>query len=235
MVYYYAMLPHWRNSTITTMTDYPGQHRLYTQTDEYNTQQFMIERQIAKISTATLVVVQSVTTTGQVAAVGEVDVKPLVKMVDGVGTTYAHGPVHGLSYFRLQGGNKAIIMDPKVGDIGAAIYADRDISTVKKTKQVSPPASYRRFDMADAMFFPCFLGAAPTSYVQFKDDGSIVLSPDNGTTTVTIDNAGKVQVKVGAFKFSIQPLRMDLNCDYGAGTNHVMSDAGPIGNVWCIP
>lgn len=214
------------------MTDYPSQSTSEVPHNDFTAIMYMIERVLAKVSTATLVQVKSVTTTGQVAAVGQVDVVPLVNMIDGIGTNYKHGPIHNLAYFRLQGGSKAVIMDPKANDIGVAVFADRDISAVKKNKKQSQPGSFRRFDMADGLFFPCFLGAAPTSYVQFKDDGSIVVSPDNGTSTLTLDHAGKMQANIGGFKFSVQPSRMDINCDYGVGDSRVLCEAGPIPNVW---
>ncbi len=216
-------------------TYYPGQHIPSTPTSPFNERHFHIERVLSRVSTATLAQVKKVTTTGQVAAVGQVDLLPLVNMQDGTGKQFKHQVVHNIPYFRLQGGTKAIILDPKVNDIGIAVFADRDISAVKKNKKQGPPGSWRRFDFADGLFFPCFLGGQPTSYVQFKDDGTIVVSPDNGTTTVTVDHAGKVQANVGGFKFSIQPSRMDLNCDYNAGTQRVVCETGPISNVWCIP
>lgn len=213
--------------------DYPGQQLPISQNHEFNAQEFMIERLLAKISTASLVQVQKVTTTGAVAAVGQVDVLPLVNMVDGVGTNYQHGTVHNLAYFRLQGGSKAIIMDPKVNDIGVAVYADRDISSVKKNKKQSPPGSYRRFDMADGIFFPCVLGGSPTSYIQFQDDGTIVLSPDNGTTVVTI-KAGKVQVKVSSMLMTVSASRIDLGADAGAAPYQVETSGGPSTKVWSV-
>jgi len=171
--------------------DYPSQQTPDVANSEFQAAQYMIERLFSRVSTATLVQVQKVTTSGQVAPVGQVDVVPLVNMIDGVSTNYKHGPVHNLAYFRYQGGNKAIILDPKVNDIGVAVFADRDISVVKKTKAQSQPGSFRRWDMADGLFFPCFLGAAPTSYIQFQDNGSIAISPDNGTTSILIE-AGKI-------------------------------------------
>lgn len=211
---------------------YPGQHTPTTPTSPFNERHFHIERVLSRVSTATLAQVQKVTTSGLVADVGQVNILPLVNMQDGSGKQFKHQVVNNVPYFRLQGGTKAIIMDPKVGDTGVAVFADRDISSVKKTKKQGPPGSWRRFDFADGLFFPCFLGSAPTSYLQFKDDGSIVISPDNGTTTITVDVAGKVQINVGGFLFSIQPSRMDINCGYGDGDSRVVCEAGPIPNVW---
>lgn len=147
-----------------------------------------MERVLSRVSSATLVQVKKVTNKGEVKEVGTVDVLPLVNMQDGFAKQFKHQVVHGIPYFRLQGGaDKAVIMDPKVDDIGVMVLADRDISKVKKNKKQSPPGSWRRFDMADGLFFPCFLGGKPKCYVQFTDDNKINLSPDEGTTVLCIE------------------------------------------------
>ena len=211
--------------------DYPGQEHVDTQSAEFNTLEFIIEQVISRMSTATLVQVQKSTTNGSVAPPGTVNVSPLVKLQDAFGTVYPHSVVNNIPHYRLQAGTKAIIMDPKANDIGMVVFADRDISNVKKNKAASPPGSFRRFNMADGMYFPSMLGEQPTSYIQFEDDGTIVLSPDNGTTVVTI-KAGKVQINMGTVKLSLQPNRVDINCDYGVGDSRVLCEAGPIPNVW---
>jgi hypothetical protein len=40
-------------------------------------------------------------------------------------------------YFRVQGGADAIIIDPKVGDLGIAVFCSRDITGVKRSKEAS--------------------------------------------------------------------------------------------------
>lgn len=137
--------------------------------------QYLVERILSRVSTATLVKVTKVTNNGELAAVGQLDAQPLVNMQDGIGTNYKHGIIHNLIYFRLQNKKSAIIMDPEVNNIGVAVIADRDISVVKKNKAQAQPGSFRRFDMADGMFFPCFLGDAPTtSHLRFKGDGTVI-------------------------------------------------------------
>lgn len=148
----------------------------------------MAEQVVARIAGSTLVQVKSVTTNGEVAAVGSVDVQPLVKMQDSMGVVQSHGIIHSIPYFRLQGGSgKAIIMDPKVGDIGVAVFANRDISSVKANKKESPPGSHRKNDMADGMYFGSFLGEKPTCYIRFTDDDKIISSPDDGHTLITLE------------------------------------------------
>jgi hypothetical protein len=212
------------------MTDHPGQRFLDSQTSDFHAQNYMIEEMLSRMSKATLASVQSVTTTGAVAAVGSVSLLPLVNMQDSYGNAHKHTAINNIPYFRYQGGNKAIILDPKVGDIGVAVFADRDISSVKKNKKQSNAGSFRRHDMADGLFFPCFLGATPTSYIQFQDDGTLVFSPDNGTTLITV-KAGKITLTVSGTTITLQSGRVDLGGLGGAG---VQTAAGTSGTVFAI-
>ena len=175
--------------------EFPGLEERNTQADQFNAERFLVDQAIGRMSKVMLVKVTKVTTQGQVGPVGFVDVVPLVKQTDSKGQVKSHGTVHSISYFRYQGGaGKAVILDPKVGDIGVAVFADRDISVVKKTKKESQPGSFRQHSMADGLFFGCFLGDAPTCYIRFTDDDKIVLSPDGGTSVMTLE-AGKTTIK----------------------------------------
>jgi hypothetical protein len=134
---------------------------------------------------AHLVTVQSVTNAGSVSPAGEVSVRILVNQIDRDGTSFPHGTIYAVPYFRLQGGANAIILDPVVGDIGIAVFADRDISSVKADKGQANPGSRRRFDPADALYIGGFLNKAPSQYVQFLPNGGgvNVVSPMEVTIT----------------------------------------------------
>lgn len=211
---------------------YPGQESPRSDKSEFNKQRFMVEQMTARMSTATLVQVKKVTNKGEVEKTGFVDVLPLVNMIDGLGKTFKHGVVHNIPYFRIQGGaSKAIIMDPKVGDIGVAIFADRDISSVKRNRKQSPPGSFRRFDMADGLFFPCFLGDKPTCYVRFTDDDKIIASPDDNKTTITIEK-DKITMETETLAVYVQKTRIDLgklNAPHA-----VMTADGPSEKVFAV-
>lgn len=154
---------------------YPGQETPYSGNVDLTAVQFAIKSAIARIPGAHLVVVRKVSTQGQVGPVGSVDIEPMVNMMDGQGNTTPHGVIHNIPYFRLQGGgDKAVIMDPKVGDIGVAVFANRDISGVKRSKKPGPPGSYRRHDMADGLYIGGFLGGEPMCYIRFTDDNKII-------------------------------------------------------------
>jgi hypothetical protein len=98
-------------------------------------------------------------------------------MLDGAGNSFSHGIIVQLPVFRLQGGKNAIIIDPVVGDIGLAIFCDRDISSVVATKAQANPSSSRMNDMSDGIYFGSLLGPAPTQYVAFTAAGIKIVSP----------------------------------------------------------
>jgi Phage protein Gp138 N-terminal domain len=142
-----------------------------------NAETFMIWSVLARITTAKVVQVMAVTNSGGVSPVGFVDIQPMVNQIDGTGNSVAHGVIYHCPYFRLQGGTDAIILDPKVGDIGVAIFADSDISSVVATKAQANPGSRRRFDMADALYIGGYLNGTPVQYVEFSASGIKIVSP----------------------------------------------------------
>lgn len=118
---------------------------------------------------------------------GTVDVRPLVHMQDGAGVAYEHGIIHGVPYIRIQGGQRAFICDPQVGDTGVIVVAGRDISRVKSTRQAAAPASFRTQDFADSIYFGGLLNDAPTEYIGFV--GGDVVVKTNGQFIVDADGA----------------------------------------------
>lgn len=144
---------------------------------EFNEQSFLVKQILSTRNIATLVQVKAVTNTGGLSPVGFVDVLPLVNQIDGDYNGVPHGVVHNLPYFRLQGGVNAIILDSQVGDIGVAVFADRDISSVKAKKGQANPGSMRRSDFADGLYIGGFLNGAPTQFVQFSPAGINIHSP----------------------------------------------------------
>lgn len=155
---------------------------------------------MSKIQTITVVKVVAVSGTG-VSPVGEVDVQPLVQMLDGAGNVYPVGRIFSVPYFRLQGGANAIICDPVVGDIGLCAFASRDISAVKRNKTESAPASRRQHDWNDGLYIGGFLNGTPAQYVQFASDGIVIHSP-TGITLEAPDiklQASSVTTQTGSF------------------------------------
>jgi hypothetical protein len=168
---------------------YAGSQTLASGTSESNMLDFVVRSIMGRQATATLVIVKAVTNTGDVAAVGLLDVQPMVAQLDGHGKPVDHGVIHNVPYARVQGGTAAIIIDPKVGDIGIAIFASRDISAVKNSKKPSNPGSRRSYDWADALYVGGVLNGVPEQYIRFTSAGDIEIKPASKVTVM-----GDVQV-----------------------------------------
>lgn len=156
---------------------YWGDREAAAGTDEYNALLFTVRQILANCNSVALVKVIAAESNGEFAQAGTVDVQPMVNQLDGQGNSVPHGVVNGLIYLRLQGGANAIIMDPQPDDIGIAVFADRDISSVKATRGIANPGSARRYDMADGVYLGGVLNGDPTQYVRFSPEGIDLVSP----------------------------------------------------------
>lgn len=173
-----------------------GLERPQTTAGEYNKLIFAISQAISKLQTVTLVRVEAVTNSGGVSPVGFVDVLPLVHQIDGLGNPTPHGLVPNLPYVRLQGGPDAIILDPKVGDIGICLFASRDISKVKVAKKPSPPGSFRQYSFCDGLYLGGVLNGTPSQFVRFHAGGIAITTP--GTVAITSASLTHNGVNIGA-------------------------------------
>lgn len=176
---------------------YAGFQRLAAGASEFNQLDFIVRSILSGIATTTLVQVKSVTNDGGVEPVGLVDVQPMVAQLDGYGQATPHGVIYGIPYFRLQGGMNAIIIDPKIGDIGLCVFASHDISSVKANKAPANPGSYRRFAMSDGLYIGGVLNGTPAQYMRFDSDGNIELKPAEKVTVLgDVDVTGTVTAAV---------------------------------------
>jgi len=160
---------------------------------EFNALSFLIRQILGELNVAALVRVESVTNSDGVAAVGFVDVQPLVSQQDGFGNAVPHGVLYNIPYARIQGGANAVILDPVVGDIGFAVFADKDISVVKNTKKQASPGSARRFSMSDGIYLGGVLNGTPTNYVQFSGNDINITATGNvniSSPHINLQNTG---------------------------------------------
>lgn len=170
------------------MSAIKGQQDFTTDASQYNATDFQIQQALRKISTAEPVRVVSVQP-GAVGSVGMVSVQPLVNLVTGTGDGMAQSTLYQLPYLRIQGGENAVIVDPKPGDIGLAVYAMRDTETVKANRDGKPanPGSARTYSKGDGFYLGGFLNTKPKRYVMVDDTG------------ITLDDGqgGKLELKGG--------------------------------------
>jgi hypothetical protein len=160
---------------------YQGAQDPQSDKGEFNAISFLIAQMIARLNVATVVKIVAVDDPGGAAAAGTVDVQPMVNQLDGSLTMLAHGTIYALPYMRLQGGSNAFVVVPQVGDLGIALFADRDISSVKTAKDQANPGSLRRFDMADGMYLGGMLNGAPSRFVRIDDSGVTITGVENVT------------------------------------------------------
>ncbi len=174
-----------------------GQQEPSDSASDFSVMCFTIEQMMLRMRTNIPVQVLAVNAPGGLAPAGTVDVLPLVSQLDGNGNAFPHGPVLGLPYFRLQGGQFAVILDPAVGDVGYVAVADRDISSVVASSgKASAPGSRRVYDLADGIYVGGILNQVPVAYVMFTQQGglTIVAAPGQpinvtGTGGITLTGA----------------------------------------------
>lgn len=156
---------------------YYSQSRPPSGTTAFTGMSFLVKRMISRMNVATPCQVQAITSKATIDQPGTMDVLPLVQMIDGANNVSVHGTVYGIAYGRQQAGSKAFIMDPKPGDIGIVVFADRDTTNVRSVHKAAPPASRRRNAMPDGVWVGTLWSPGQiTSYAQFTDQGAIVLS-----------------------------------------------------------
>lgn len=144
--------------------------------------EFILERLIGKSYTISLVKVNAVRA-GGTGAVGFLSATDLIQQMDGNNDGIPNVAMENMPYFRLQGGDNAVIIDPKPGDIGLAAFARRDISALKQSKAEGPPPSLRSHDVSDGLYLGGLLNGAPTQWIHFLDSGINI----KATAAVTID------------------------------------------------
>jgi hypothetical protein len=171
---------------------YQGSADVGTALSPYNTHDFHIDQSLVGVRTATIVQIVKAPydadgnpiTPGSPVAIGYVDVQPLVNQIDGAGNATPHGTIYHLNYYRYQGGYGAFISDPKVGDQGKMVVADRDTSVVKATLAAGNPGSRRSFNMADGTYFGQTQGGEPNQWFAFTSNGYHIQDA-YGCSTVT--------------------------------------------------
>ena len=158
-----------------------GQATRTAQTDDHNAHDFHV-RQITKQLRTGIPVKIIAVHGGGAGAAPTVDVQPMVTQIDGQGNQTPHGTIFGIPTIRHQGGGNALINAPKVGDIGYAHAADRDISALKANNgQQSNPGSMRTHDLSDLVYHGAMLNPAnPNQAVQFTSTGVKVFGAGGG-------------------------------------------------------
>lgn len=185
------------------------------QFDEARAQLFTIQRLLRDIHTCELVRVLSVNPVSD--RVGFVEIQPLLLDVDTSNVVIEQAPIFNAPYFRYQGGISAVVLDPVAGDIGIAIFSERDITNIKQTLTNGAPATARTYSMADALYIGGVLNGAPTQFVKFLPDGGgiEIESPAN----ISISTPGDVH-------FTAATVIFDANVVFNGTISSTTAGAG---------
>ena len=152
----------------------------YTDTTPLNQLEFLIKTLTRDMSTAIPVIITAVQA-GDTNAAGYVDARPLVAQIDAWGNSLPMAAIHHLPYFRLQAGRAAFVLDPVVGDIGLAVFAQSDCSNVKQgANQTVQPGSWRKFDQSDGFYVGGFLNKSVDTFVRLAQDGVVTITAPEG-------------------------------------------------------
>ena len=146
---------------------------------EMNSLDFFIRALIkTMVSTSIPVRVDAVERGGEGGAALYVDVTPMVTQTDAEGNSIPPVTIPHLPYFRYQHGTAAIICDPKVGDLGLAVFAQQDCSRLTGDTTPQAPGTFRCFDMSDGFYVGGFWGQVPKTFIHIEDEGTIhVVAP----------------------------------------------------------
>lgn len=169
-------MPDNRNGAVQSTAD------IYAGQTMYNQLSYMMRTLINReVNTAIPVKVTKVMPGS--GSVGYVAAVPLVNNMDAEGNAVNVAVIPSLPYFRLQGGKVAVITDPVVGDIGLAVFCQRDTSNVVAgTTEPVQAGSFRNFSMSDGWYIGGFLNQAPETFLELKQDGTAVLTALSGVT-----------------------------------------------------
>lgn len=164
----------------------------FTGTSNFNALDFMIQSTIkGMINTAIPVRVDAIERPADASGATYLSATPLICQRDADGNALPSVSIPKLRWFRYQHGTAAIICDPKPGDIGLAIFAQQDVSTLSGGNQPVQPGSFRCFDMSDGFYIGGFWGQKPTTYIRIEDTGDITIiaptSTKHTSPTITVN------------------------------------------------
>lgn len=150
-----------------------GLRDIYSGNSDVNALNFFVKMLQSRIATASPVKVVGVNAQGAQGTGGYVDVLPLVTYIDGKGQTVQPVTLYHLPYCRVQGGRAALVIDPVIGDIGIAVFAQSDSSNVTPgTTTPQHPGSLRKHSQSDGFYIGGFLNQAPSCYLELLQDNT---------------------------------------------------------------
>lgn len=172
---------------------------IYQSTSKYNANNQQIAGNIQKLNTVFLAKILSVSTAG-VGGTKTVTAQPLICQIDANGNALPSPKLVEIPHYRVQAGAGAFVVNPHVGDIGVFVCAKRDISNIKNgVTDPQTPASFRSFDLADAIMIATIHTGTASTYVYIDpDSGTIEIKAPSSltvnTATATINASGSTSI-----------------------------------------
>ena len=171
----------------------------FTGSSEYNVLDFVIRSIVCGlVNTAIPVRVDKVERPAEGGGAGYLSATPLIKMRSAKGDALDVVSIPKLRWFRLQHGAAAIIVDPKPGDIGLAVFAQQDVSALNGGSEPIQPGSFRSYSISDGFYFGGFWGQKPTTFIRIEDNGQVtVTAPQSvvvNSINVTVNASGSTKI-----------------------------------------
>lgn len=148
----------------------------YRENNQANALHFLVNALIHQtVNVAIPVRVDSVTL-GDGNTAGWVSATPLITDRDLHGNMIKNVSIPKLPFFRYRAGTAAVILNPRVGDVGLAVFCHKDISPIKPgVTQPQNAGSYRTFDYSDGVYIGGLFGeATPKTTIVVDPDGELV-------------------------------------------------------------
>lgn len=163
-----------------------GTSNYYASTSKYNADDYHIRTVIDKlVNTAFIARIDACTSSGEGGA-KTVSATPLICEIDGDGDSLSMPSYQSLPHYRFQGGVAAFIADPQPGDLGVFICMKRDSSGLSSSSSTpQKPATYRKFNLADAVMVATIQTKAPTVWIHVQQDNKITIHAPAGVTIET--------------------------------------------------
>jgi hypothetical protein len=151
---------------------------------------------------------------GHEGPAGRLSAAPCVNDTDNFGGAVSGAPMHGAPFFRLQAGDRAIVLDPEGGDKGLVVFTKKDSSGVgAETDGPVQPASHRTFDPGNGFFFGGFSNQAPKTYIELTKEGKILI---HSMDSIVIESGKDIEMTAqGTLRLSA--VKVDVSGPLGAG------------------
>jgi len=181
-----------------------GSKSLTTPNNLSNTMAFAIRRSLVKINTLMLCKITGINNQG--TGNETLSVQPLVNNVSAENKAIVPPISYEVPQTRIMGGNAGIIIQYQVGDTCLVGYCNRDISSAKRTGQLSNADTGRILDLADAVVIAHWSNTLPNIYIKITND---IIDIKRNNAEITL-NDSETLVKYGSKTITINDTDIEI-------------------------